>query len=125
MATILLVEDEKDLRETLATFIQQVGYTVVTAANGEEGIRLAGEKTPDLLLVDIRMPVMSGYQMVKKLRAESSWGSKVPIIYLTNISQESDEEQEDIANTNPAAYIVKSDVQPDQVIEKIRATVGA
>jgi len=125
MATILLIEDEKDLREALASFIQQAGYTVHTAANGEEGIRLAGEKTPDLLLVDIRMPVMSGYQMVKKLRAESAWGAKVPIIYLTNISQESDQEREDIAATNPIAYIVKSDVQPDQVIAKIRETVGA
>lgn len=124
MKTILLVEDEKDLREALASFVQQAGYTVVTAANGEEGLRLADEKTPDLILTDIRMPIMTGYQMVKKLRA-SSWGASVPVIYLTNISQETDEEREDIANTNPVDYIVKSDVQPEKVIEKISATIGA
>lgn len=124
MKTILLVEDEKDLRDALALFVQQAGYTVITAQNGEEGLKLADEKTPDLILTDIRMPVMSGYQMVKKMRA-SSWGASVPIIYLTNISQESDEEREDIAATNPVDYIVKSDVQPEKVIEKIRATIGA
>jgi CheY-like chemotaxis protein len=120
MATILLVEDEKDLREVLASFIEKEGYTVFTAATGDEGLRVATEKTPQLLLVDIRMPVMSGYQMVTKIREGSSWGAKVPIIYLTNIQPESDEEREDIAKTNPIDYIVKGDVQPEYVIEKIK-----
>jgi len=125
MATILLVEDEKELRDVLAEFIQREGYTVYTAENGEEGLKVASDKTPQLILVDIRMPVMSGYQMVTKLREGSAWGAKVPVIYLTNISPKSDEEQEDIAKTNPIDYIVKSDVDPDYVIRKIKQILPA
>lgn len=125
MATILLVEDEKELRDVLADFIQREGYTVYTAGNGEEGLKAASDKTPQLILVDIRMPVMSGYQMVTKLREGSAWGAKVPVIYLTNISPKSDEEQEDIAKTNPIDYIVKSDVDPDYVIKKIKQVLPA
>lgn len=120
MSTVLLVEDEQEVRELLAKYIEKNGYTVYTATNGEEGLAIASDKEPQLIVADIRMPTMSGYQMVKKLRESSSWGAKVPVIYLTNISPTNDDEHTDIENTEPMHYIVKGDVDPDDVIAKIK-----
>lgn len=82
MATILIIEDEKDLRTLLGRKLVSEGYEVYEAANGEEGFAKAEEITPDLIISDVLMPKMDGNQFLKKLRA-SDFGRNIPVIILT------------------------------------------
>jgi DNA-binding response OmpR family regulator len=114
---ILLVEDDQTIRELYATALINEGLDVIMAADGAEGVRIALEKKPSVILFDIEMPVMDGHQAAEKIRLDS-WGKKVPIIFLTNLS--------DAANVahahmlQPDDYIVKANVPVKEVINKVR-----
>ncbi|MBR4304008.1 MAG: response regulator transcription factor [Clostridia bacterium] len=77
--TVLIVEDESNIRELLRMYLEQEGYTVETAQNGSEGLRVFKRVHPDLVLLDLMMPVMDGNQMIRELRTFS----KTPVIMLT------------------------------------------
>ena len=77
--TILIVEDESNIRELLRMYLEQEGYTVESAQNGSEGLRTFKRVHPDLVLLDLMMPVMDGNQMIRELRTFS----KTPVIMLT------------------------------------------
>ena len=117
---ILIVEDEPELREMLAAYLEKEGFAAITAGDGNTGLQAALANRPDLMLVDLQMPGMTGYQMVTKVRESDSWGAGVPVIFLTNVVMHSREEQKDIAATG-AEYIVKSEVDPEDVVKRIRA----
>ncbi|MFN8440594.1 MAG: response regulator transcription factor [Caldilineaceae bacterium] len=85
--TILLVDDERKLREMLRIYLEQEGYRVVEAANGREAIFVARYEKPDLILLDLMMPEMGGYEFMQALRKES----KTPVIMLTAKVEETDE----------------------------------
>jgi len=87
MARILIIEDEPDMVMGLQDNLQYEGYEVLSAPEGETGITLAMEKSPDLILLDIMMPGKDGYQVCKELRSK---GCNVPVIMLTAKSQEVD-----------------------------------
>lgn len=87
MAKILIVEDEPDMVEGLRDNLVYEGYEVVSAADGETGLELAGEESPDLILLDIMLPGRDGYQVCRELRSK---GIDVPVIMLTAKSQEVD-----------------------------------
>ena len=76
---ILIVEDEANIRELLRLYLEREGYTVIEAENGVEGIKKWKSEKPDMLLLDVMMPVMDGWAVCKEIRAESD----VPIIMLT------------------------------------------
>ena len=76
---ILIVEDEANIRELLRLYLEREGYTVLEAENGVEGIKKWKSDKPDMLLLDVMMPVMDGWEVCKEIRAESD----VPIIMLT------------------------------------------
>lgn len=76
---ILIVEDDGNIRELLRLYLEREGYEITEAANGEEGIAQWRKVNPDMILLDVMMPVMDGWQVCKMIRAES----KVPIIILT------------------------------------------
>ena len=120
MAKILIVEDEAELREILGRYLEKQGYSVLLAENGVRGLSMAQESKPDLILLDVKMPEMTGFQMIKNLRKTGEWGEHVPVIFLTNIIMQDDEEQADIESTEPAGYIVKSKVDPEDVLKKIQ-----
>ena len=117
---ILIVEDEKSLREVLSSKLVLEGYTVYAAANGQEGLNLALEKHPNLVLLDIVMPVMDGMEMLQELRKDE-WGANVPVILLTNLN-DSDKEFESMEK-GAFGYLVKSDWKIDEVTAKIRETL--
>jgi DNA-binding response OmpR family regulator len=117
---ILLVEDEQVLRETLGERLVQEGYEMLTAENGARGLQLAHDRQPDLILLDIRMPRMSGFEMLKTLREQGEWGKHVPVVFLTNIAPTSDDEVEDIQSLKPTDYILKGDTSLDEFVEKVR-----
>lgn len=117
---ILIVEDELPLLNVYADRFSNEGFLVFKASNGQEGLDLAIKEKPDLILLDILMPVMDGLTMMQKLRENDTWGKTVPIILLTNLSAE-EKKIKDIVNENqPAYYLVKLDWSLSAIIEKAK-----
>lgn len=85
---ILVVEDDRDIQEIVSEILKAEGYEVVTADNGLEGYQLFKERNPDLIILDVMMPKMDGYQMAKLVRQKNE---TVPIIMLTALEEEYDE----------------------------------
>lgn len=121
---ILIVEDELSLRNALSDKLLREGFEIVEAKNGEEGLEVALREHPDLILIDIIMPVMDGMTMLKKLRDEDEWGKTVPVIILTNLTSDNEERLRDITNAEPSYYLVKSDWKIEDVVAKIRERLG-
>jgi CheY-like chemotaxis protein len=83
--SILVVDDDRDIREAIGTILSEEGYEVRTASNGLEALRLMGDRAPDLLLLDLMMPVMDGWQVMRVLRADAHLCS-VPVVVLSALS---------------------------------------
>ena len=111
---ILIVEDEANIRELLRLYLEREGYTVLEAENGVEGIKKWKSDKPDMLLLDVMMPVMDGWEVCKTIRAESD----VPIIMLTAKGETADR----VSGLEMGAddYIVKPLEMPE-VIARVRA----
>ncbi len=111
---ILIVEDEANIRELLRLYLEREGYIVLEAENGVEGIKLWKSEKPDMLLLDVMMPVMDGWTVCKEIRAESD----VPIIMLTAKGETADR----VSGLEMGAddYIVKPLEMPE-VIARVRA----
>ncbi len=84
---ILVVDDDPNVQRLLSSTLKQEGYEVVVAADGEEGFRLWGRESPALILLDVMLPKLDGYQVATKIRAEEGGGAHVPIIMLTAESE--------------------------------------
>ena len=84
---ILLVEDEESTRKALGQKLEEAGYEVFLAEDGEVGLKLAQEHTPDLILSDVIMPKMHGVDMLNILKAEK-WGKNIPVVVLTNYAED-------------------------------------
>ncbi len=121
--TVLVVEDDATQMQILSDLLSRNGFKVITAKNGSEGLQSATENRPDLILLDNRMTEMTGFEMMKHLRGSGDWGAKVPVIFLTNVVMESEEESEDIASTGPAYYLVKADTDLNDLVSKIKSLV--
>ena len=111
---ILIVEDEANIRELLRLYLEREGYTVLEAENGVEGIKKWKSDKPDMLLLDVMMPVMDGWEVCKEIRADSD----VPIIMLTAKGETADR----VSGLEMGAddYIVKPLEMPE-VIARVRA----
>ena len=121
---ILVVEDEKEQREVLSRTLSDAGYGVLQASDGKSGLTMAADHQPDLIMLDIKMPEMTGFEMLKNLRKQSSWGERVPVIFLTNIQMSGDDEMEAIAQIQPTHYFVKSDTSLQNILTKIKEVIG-
>jgi DNA-binding response OmpR family regulator len=118
--TILVVEDEKSLREALVDILTMKDFIAIEAKNGREGAELALLNHPDLILLDIIMPEMDGMATLKKIR-ESAWGVNIPVIILTNLSTVKNKEQlvDDKVASRPTYYLIKSDWKLLDIVKKI------
>ncbi|MEO8638243.1 MAG: response regulator [Candidatus Taylorbacteria bacterium] len=117
---ILIVEDEAVINKTYAEELRDEGFLVLSAGNGRDGLDIALREKPDLILLDILMPVMDGLTMMDKLREKGEYGKNVPIILLTNLSAGEESIIASIVRNEPAYYLVKSDWNLTGVIEKIK-----
>jgi CheY-like chemotaxis protein len=115
--TILIVDDEESLVNVLARKFMDEGITAYKANNGREGLALAFEKHPDLILLDIMMPEMDGFDVMKALH-EDEWGKTVPVILLTNSS--SIETVSQAVSAGTSEFLIKTDVHLDQVVSHVR-----
>ncbi len=117
--TILVVEDDEDLNRAIADMLRRENFLSFEAKNGKEGVEIALTKHPDLILLDLLMPVMGGLTALKNIRADA-WGKKVPVIILTNFNQADDRITTDYVTYQPEEYLVKSEVKLRDVINKIK-----
>jgi len=116
MQRILIVEDDQILREMYQDQFKKNGYEVTTGANGEEGLELALQLHPNLILLDLALPAMDGTTMMEKLR-DDAWGKDVAIIILTNLNVDGDLLNKMIQN-RPAYCLMKVGVTPEEVMAK-------
>lgn len=114
---ILLVEDDKFLVDIFATRLKSAGYNVVVANDGESGLALASERHPHIILLDIIMPQMDGYEVLAKLQ-EQDMTKDIPVILLTNLGHEEDVEKG--LKSGAAGYLIKAQYTPTEVLNKVK-----
>lgn len=114
---ILIVEDESSLLLVLHDRLQDDGFKILKAKNGAEALVLALAEHPDLILLDLLMPVMDGISMLKVLR-EDAWGKKANVMVLTNLGGE--EKLEEAKVLGVTDYLIKSDWKIEEVVQKIK-----
>jgi CheY-like chemotaxis protein len=120
--TILLVENEQNIRELFAMALIKAGFKIVMAENGEQGVVQALKHRPDLILLDIDMPLMNGHEAAEKIR-QDEWGKHARIVFLTNHS-----DPQNVAHAvmlKPEDYIVKANIPISEIVNQVRiATYG-
>lgn len=117
---ILIVEDEQDLREAMAEALDEAGFTIVTAPDGAVGLDKAKTEHPDLILLDLMMPVMNGQEMLSQLR-EDPWGRYANVVILSAMDDVSH-----IANAHEGKildYIIKAHTSLDELVKEVRMLV--
>jgi len=117
MAKVLVVDDEDSVREIYKREFTNSGLDVVTAADGEEGLLKAGEEIPDLILLDIMLPKMSGIDVLKALK-ENPLTKSIPTLLLTNLGEESIIKEG--FELGADGYLLKVSYTPAQVVEESR-----
>lgn len=119
--TVLIIEDEQMVLNALRKKLAGAGFDILVAKDGSEGLKMSLERHPDLILLDIILPVMDGITFLERLR-EDEWGREVPVIVLSNLSKASTitESKERGVKT----YLVKTDWKLEDVIKKIKDELG-
>lgn len=114
---ILIVEDEATLQKALTDVLDQEGYNVISALDGMRGLELANQEKPDLILLDIILPKMDGFEILKKIKGNKET-SEIPVIILTNLSDlDNIQKALDLGATT---YLVKADFHLEDVLKKVR-----
>ena len=119
--TVLIVDDETALTNVLARKFSEEGVTAYTAYNGREGLEMALEKHPDLILLDIMMPEMDGFDVMHALQNDV-WGKDVPVIFLTNSS--SIDTVAKAVGTGMSEFLVKTDMKLDEVVAHVKNKIS-
>ncbi|MBZ1345169.1 MAG: response regulator [Candidatus Nealsonbacteria bacterium] len=120
MKKILFIEDESILQKTLTNLLQNEGYEVISALDGKTGLQLVKEKKPDLILLDLVLPKMHGFDVFKKLK-EDEETKNIPIIVLTNLEEIGDIEK--ALELGATTYLVKAQYTLGEVVEKIKKAI--
>jgi DNA-binding response OmpR family regulator len=115
--TILLIEDDTFLVKMYKSKFENEGFKALIAFDGEEGLKVALSEKIDMLILDLMLPKLSGYDLLSRLRGEEK-GKNMPVIVLTNLSKE--EEEKGLYDLGVKEYLVKADLTPTQLVEKIR-----
>ena len=119
--TVLVVEDEQPIATMYKYKLEIEDYVVILAKNGQEGLEQANKHRPNLILLDLRMPVMSGDEMLERLRSYE-WASDIKVIVLTNISR--DEAPANLRLLDVDRYIVKAHHTPSQVLDIVEEVLN-
>lgn len=116
---ILIVEDDQFLRDLFVMKLKKEGATVIESEDGEDALRKIRGGSLDLVLLDIVLPKLDGFEVLKKLKSEKNKDvSKIPIILLTNLGQQDDINQG--LQSGADAYIIKAHFTPSEVVKKIK-----
>lgn len=122
--TILIVEDEISYQRVLSEKLLRDGFLILQSTNGEEGLSLALEKKPDLIILDLLMPRVGGFSFLRSLRNSGEWGQHLPVIILTNLSSADDIRNKDVTELEPAYYLEKTNISIADVVTKVRSCLS-
>ena len=114
---VLIIDDEKPLLDIYHDKFSKEGFSVRDARNGQEGLEVAEKESPDIILLDILMPVMDGMTMLKKMR-ETDWGKDVPVIILSNL--EDADKVAEAASVGVFDYLVKQNYKLGDLVDKVK-----
>lgn len=121
MTKIAIIEDDSVISQMYRMKFEADGFEVQVANNGKDGIVLVQEFVPDMVLLDMQMPVMNGDEALLQIR-KKEWGKTVPVMILTNLGEE--EAPKDIRSLGIVSYIVKADLTPRQVVDRVKSSLG-
>ena len=121
MKTILFIEDESALQKTFGEILSQEGYEMTSALDGEIGLRLAKDKKPDLILLDLVLPKIHGFEVLKQLKTDKET-KDIPVIVLTNLEGIGDVDK--ALGLGATTYLVKAQYGLEEIVEKIKKALG-
>tara|TARA_Y100000310_G_C20664387_1_gene806637 strand:- start:1480 stop:1845 length:366 start_codon:yes stop_codon:yes gene_type:complete len=120
MAKILIIEDDKFLRELISQKVAAEGYEMVGATDGEEALKTAGETQPSLILLDLILPTMDGFEVLRQLKEQEAT-KDIPVIILSNLGQKEDIDKS--MQLGAVDYMIKAHFTPKEILEKIKTIV--
>jgi PleD family two-component response regulator len=118
---ILIVEDDKPAENALKQKLEKEGLSVLVASNGLECIKILDENTPNLVLLDILMPIMDGIETIKKMK-ENERTKNIPVVLLTNSN--SNEKISEALDNDTYEYLIKSDHTLESIVEYVKNKLG-
>jgi DNA-binding response OmpR family regulator len=121
MKKILFIEDESALQKTFGDILSQEGYEMVSALDGEKGVKMAKAEKPDLILLDLILPKLHGFEVLKQLK-DGADTKNIPVIVLTNLEGTGDIEK--AIELGATAYLVKANYTLEEVITKIKKAIN-
>lgn len=119
---VLIVEDEPDLREAMAEALTEAGFNISAAPDGAVGLEIAITEKPDLILMDLMMPVMDGHEMLRRLR-QDPWGQHAHVVVLSAM-----DDVNNIGRAHEAKlvdYIIKAHTSLDELVKKVQGFILA
>lgn len=119
--TILIVEDEKGMREALKETLEESDYTTILAEDGEKGMEMARQHKIDLVLLDIILPKKDGFEVLRELKQDEKL-KEIPVVLTTNLSETSDIQK--ALDLGATTYLVKSNYSLSDIVDKIREILG-
>jgi CheY-like chemotaxis protein len=119
MAKILIADDEQDIRDLLTFTLRFAGHEVIAASNGEEAFHLAQQEKPELVLLDVRMPRMNGYEACRHIKADPAL-KHIPVVFVSAWGQESEVKLG--LEAGAAGYVIKP-FEPNMIILKVAELV--
>ncbi|MDZ7798022.1 MAG: response regulator [Patescibacteria group bacterium] len=117
---ILLVEDDTFLSGMYVSKLDIEGFETVLASEGKQGLKMVKQENPDLILLDIILPKMDGFEILKEIRKDKKT-KDIPVILLTNLGQKKDVDK--AFNLGAVDYLIKAHFMPSEVVEKIKKTL--
>lgn len=120
MTKIAIIEDDQVISQMYRMKFESDGFTVQVAQDGPSGIALVESMEPDLILLDMQMPGISGAEALAEIRRHD-WGKTTPVIVLTNLGEE--EAPKNLHSLGIESYIVKADMTPRQVVERVKSAL--
>lgn len=117
---ILIIEDDKFLRELIVKKLEKEGYSTFEAIDGEEGIKKIKETKPDLILLDLILPGIDGFEVLSKIK-EDLMMAKIPVIILSNLGQKEDIDRG--LKLGAVDYLIKAYFTPGEIIQKVKANL--
>lgn len=121
MKTILIIEDESALQKTIGDALSQEGFQTLSALDGEAGLRVAAAKLPDLILLDLILPKVNGFEVLKSLK-ENKETEDIPVIVLTNLEGIADIQK--TLDLGAMTYLVKSSYTLQELVQKVQQAVN-
>ena len=118
---VLLAEDDRFLRKAAETALKRHGFVVVAAVDGEEALRLARAEPPDLVLLDLIMPKMQGFEVLRALKSDPAT-APIPVVILSNLGQDGDVKQ--AMDAGAAGYFVKANLSLQDLVKRVGELVA-